>query len=58
MSLPLSIRNDIFRFGGTIVITPALALALRADLAPNVRRRGFVVAFSFQPSAFSLHTPL
>jgi hypothetical protein len=40
-------RSSEFRFGGTIALTPALELAVHADLAPNFRRRGFVVALSF-----------
>ena len=48
---PHTWRSIAYRAGGAVALGRGLALLLRADLSPNFRRRGLVVALSFDASA-------
>jgi hypothetical protein len=43
-------RSQELRFGGTVLLGSALALALRADLAPDLKRRRVILAVTWSRS--------
>ena len=43
-------RSQEIRAGGTVAISGVLALTLRADLAPDLKRRRIVLGFTWSPS--------
>ena len=49
-------RSEEIRAGGTAVLGTALALTLRADLAPDLRRRRIVLAVTWNPSQARVST--
>lgn len=49
-------RSQEIRAGGTAAIGPALALTLRADLAPDLKRRRIVLAVTWNPSQARVST--